>query len=76
VSLDGRHQNTLFQETSLANQVIHLIPVRDAGNVLFENGTFVEIGRGVVRRRSNQLWLPCKQQQQQQQQQQGKKKQG
>ena len=57
VSFHGCDQHALFQKTSLANQVIDFIAMRNAVNVLFNNGPLVKLSSGVVSRGTNQLGI-------------------
>lgn len=55
MGLDGMHENVLLQQSPDTQQIIHFVAVGYASNILLNNWAFVQVGRRVMRRRSDQL---------------------
>ena len=53
MGLHGPHQNFALEDSALREKVINRMPVRNAIDVLFDNGAFVQCFRRIVGRCSN-----------------------
>ena len=48
VPVDGAGEHDFFQVAPQTDQVIHTLPVRDANDVLFDDGAFVQFRGDIV----------------------------
>ena len=55
MGVDGAGENLAFDIGADRDMVLGRLRMGDAGNVLLDDRTFVEIGRDVMRRRADQL---------------------